>query len=60
VADEVLMGYLKYYFMYLKEAITKGKLIHFFSEALGSFVNHTALHFIPERSKKGTRKLHHT
>jgi len=51
-ADEVLMGYLKYYFMYLKEAISKGKLIHFFSEALGSFVNHTALWQFDLRSGK--------
>jgi len=41
--DEVLMGYLKYYFMYLQGLIKKGELLRLGTEIVSSFVNRTAL-----------------
>jgi asparagine synthase (glutamine-hydrolysing) len=41
--DEVLLGYLKYYFFYLKDLLKKKNIISFTKELLGSIINRTVI-----------------
>ncbi len=54
-ADEVLLGYLKYYFMYLKGLLKQGGVLSFTKEILASLVNRTALWYIDRKAI--TRRL---
>ena len=42
--DEVLMGYLKYYFFYLKDLIKKGKLTDLVKQIFLSLINRTVIY----------------
>jgi asparagine synthase (glutamine-hydrolysing) len=41
--DEVLLGYLRFYFFYLKKLIKQGKVYNFLNELISSLFNRTAL-----------------
>jgi len=49
-ADEVLMGYLKYYFMYLKSLLNQGAVLSLTKEILASLVNRTAIWYIDKKA----------
>ena len=53
--DEILMGYLKYYFFNLRDTLKRGRLLNFSKELFGALVHRTVLHQF--RMKEARRYL---